>query len=423
MRARRACCVLSPALALCLAGVAEAQEAPAPAAEAALEDAADAHRLGSDDGIAGVIRGRDLIFRNPATRKLLPREALETMEHWRQAAFHRLGLDVTLAYDSLAMGAINDAADWGAMSGDASLALRWQINSDDGPRPLAIAARIRHRHAFTDLAPSELRAATGAIWGFVDGFTDAELEVPELYVEQQFFERRLLVRYGQMAIDDLLDDHRMRNPKRSFLNQAFSSSPAVGFPGAGLGLVVRWKSPRGWDATVAASNIESINLNDEAEWSFDADALFGAAQLGYGFEGLHGLPARIQLMAWRADALPDFSLSSGRGASLTVEQQWPGRLRSYIRYAWSDGEAAAAGQLVAAGFSRAVGGLHRIGAALGAGNASSDRHRWQGVLELFYRHQLGPIHISPDLQFTVGDGIGGDGDWLLIGGLRIGVVF
>ena len=372
----------------------------------------------SADGIDGTLWHRHSLFVSRARERDGLAEWLKPMEE--------RGIHAVLTYDALAMGAIHDGEGRGAASGDLGLSVRWHINDEDSKRPLVLAARLRKRHRIGGgLTPSELRGETGALWGYVDGFNDAGTEVPELYLQQRFLGERLLVRYGQMAIDDLLDDHRMRSPKRSFLNQAFSSSPAVGLPGTSLGLTSRWESPRGWDVTLAFSNIESTNLNDEANWSFDTEALFQALQFGRNFKGLCDLPARLQVLGWNADALPDQDLASGRGLSLTVEQKWAGGWGSFLRYAWSDGEAAPVSQLAALGISRLTGedALNRLGLAVAIGESSDDRHRSQTSLEFFYRHQLHRIHITPDVQVSFGDDIGGGRDWLVLAGIRVGMTF
>ena len=369
---------------------------------------------GSADGVSGAIHGRNWLFRHQET---LPGQ--ETLRWWH-------GVEAAFTYDALAMGALNNHMEEAGMSGEAALSLRWQINADDAPRPLALAVRVRSRDTLGGgLAPSELRGETGALWGYADGFNDSGVEIPELYFQQRFFDDRLMVRYGQMSIDDLLDDHTMRSAKKSFLNQAFSSSPAVGLPGAGLGVVTRWTSPRGWDLTLAASNVESTNLEDETSWRFDADALFEAVQLGYRFKGLQGLPARLQLLGWNADPLPRFAVDTGRGASLTAEQKWSGGWNSYVRYAWSDGGAATASSLFAAGINRAAGndGQDRLGIAAATGESSAESGHRQHTVEVYYRWQAGRVQITPDFQLNFGDGIGGAGDWVALAGLRAGFAF
>lgn len=368
----------------------------------------------NEDGIAASIAIRDQHWRNPREQRQQRRTA------WMEA----LRLDIVLTYDSLAIGAIGRDDGWGASSGDGTLNLRWQINADTSKAPLSLNMRVRHRHAYSNFAPSQLRKETGALWGHVDGFTDAGFQVPEIFLEDKFFDQRLTLRYGQMTIDDLLDGHQLRSGKRSFMNQAFSSSPAVGFPGSDLGLVVRWESKAGWDLTLGASHLDSTNLSESAEWKFRGGALFTAAQLGYNFKGWDDKPARVQLLGWDSDAMPEFDIQSGRGISLTFEQQLAGRAHTFFRYAWADGEAAVTDHFAAAGVAFDLRQSDRLGVAVAAGSSSTNSSKREGVIECFYRRQIGKsLFITPDVQFVAGDGIGGHADWIVIGGVRAGFTF
>lgn len=378
------------------------------------EDAILAHEKRNEDGIAASIALRDHHWQDA-----------REIRHQRHAAWMQsMGLDLVLSYDSLAMGALGNENSWGASSGDATLNLRWQVNAQASRSPLTLNVRVRHRHAYRDLAPSQLRAETDALWGHVDGFTDAGFQIPEFFLEDKFFDQRLTLRYGQMTIDDLLDGHQLRSAKRSFMNQAFSSSPGVGFPGSDLGLVIQWESPAGWDLTIGASHLDSTNLNESAEWRFRGGALFKAVQLGHNFNGWKGRQARVQLLGWASDALTEFDISPGRGLSLTFEHQLRGRAQGFVRYAWSEGEAAVTSHFAAAGLAFDLRRSDRIGLSIAAGRGSQDSKARQGVIELFYRRSIGKsLLVTPDLQFVAGDGIGAPGGWLIIGGLRFGMTF
>lgn len=377
------------------------------------------HEKRAEDGIAETIHTRDVLIEGESWV-----ESMEKSKKRRTQWMHELRLDVAFTYDSLAMGALNDDDGWGSSSGDATLNVRWQINSDTSKSPLSLNVRVRDREAYSDLAPSELKHETGALWGYVDGFTDAGFQVPEVYLEDKFFAQRLTLRYGRMTIDDLLDGHELRSAKRSFLNQAFSSSPAVAFPGSDLGFVARWEDPSGWDLTLGVSKLASSNLEESSKWRLEGSALFKAMQLGYDFKGLGGRKARAQLLGWNADALPELAIESGSGASLTVEQELAGRARSFVRYAWSDGEGATTEHFAAAGIAVDLRKADRLGFSVAGGTSSKKADTREGVIEVFYRRQVGPaLVITPDIQFVAGDGIGGDSDWLVIGGVRVGFTF
>jgi porin len=369
----------------------------------------------SEDGITAAIDIRDNQFLDSPYEK---RKARRTA--WMQA----LGLDVVFTYDALAMGVVGDDSDWGASSGDATLNLRWQIRPETKKWPLSLNIRMRQRHAYSDLAPSELRRETGTLWGHVDGFTDADFQIPEIYIEHRFFERRLTLRYGQMTIDDLLDGHQLRSAKRSFMNQAVASSPGVGFPGSDTGFIARWQSRDGWDLTLGLTNVDSTNLSESTSWQLLGGALFQGLQLGYTFEGWKGRETRAQVLAWKSDAMEKIDLPHGSGLSFTVEQDFSARTRSFFRYALADGQAAVTSHFASAGIARDFGHSDRLGLALGAGKSSRNSDVWQGVIELFYRRKIGKhLLITPDIQLVGGDGMGGSSNWYLIGGLRTGFTF
>ncbi len=381
-------------------------------------------QAGSVDGIDAAIESRDLLLGHHLMPKVVSEEVAERISGWLDQAAEKWRLEAALSYDALAVGALNDAREWGAASGDLSLSTRWQVIKRESGMPLILAARVRDRHAIGVRSPTDLRRETNALWGYADGFTDAGFEVPELYFEERLFQNRLLLRYGQMAPDDLLDDHRLRSAKRSFLNQAFASSPAVGFPGAGLGWAARWTSPKGWDVTGTLSNLESSNVDERADWSWNADALFAGLQLGMDYEGWRGHAGRLQVLLWNGDGLPSEGLTSSRGTSVTWEQVLDRKTRGFLRYAWSDGDLAPVAHLLAAGVAWDRTEFDRLGVAVATGEPSRVGGQQQTSLELFYRHQVNAsIVITPDLQMAFGNGLGGDRDWLLLAGLRIGVSF
>lgn len=369
-----------------------------------------AHERRNEDGIAAAIAIRDNQHLLHSREQRLARRT-----EWMDA----LGLDAVLTYDSLALGALGSDG-WGAASGDVTMNVRWQINSDTSKAPLSLNLRARHRHAYGDLAASELKSETGTLWGHVDGFTDAGFQIPEIYLEDTFFDQRLTLRYGQMTIDDLLDGHQLRSAKRSFMNQAFASSPAVGFPGSDIGLATRWQSRHGWDITLAASNLAGSNLRESADWKLDGGALFEAAQLGYDFKGPRGRPSRAQLLAWRSDASSELDLQPGRGLSLTLEHDWSAQTRSFFRYAWSDGEAAVTTHFAALGIARDFRKTDRLGLSVAGGQSSRTQDAWESVVEIFYRRQIGKsLLITPDVQFVAGSDAGA----LVIAGIRVGLTF
>lgn len=373
------------------------------------------------DDVAPTLELRDKLDESLGDRSLFP-----SLREFRSASLSWLdeeaGLKVTANYDLLGQATLGLGGDLGASAGDLSVSGLWRLPLDSRDEPLQLSFRFRHRHALSSLPPSDLRERSGLLWGTTDGFTDAGFQVPDFFLTETFLDRKLGIRFGQMTIDSLLDDHRLRSAKRLFLNQAFSANPAVAFPSFGAGATVWWRSPSGWDVTVAASNVQGTRQTDQVDWNLSSSALFEAAQVGWTFDGLNDERARIQLLGWHSDAIPEEDLPEGEGVSLTVEQDGlPERSRLFVRAAWSSGEATRASRFGAVGWGREMRKFDFLGFGVGAGQASQGGG-WQGSVEGFYRWQASPeLTVTPDLQVVFGESLRGDSDLpILVFGLRGG---
>ena len=372
------------------------------------------HR-GSLDGIAGEISRSDNISSSRGPR-ILP-------DAWRSAGHslaERLHLKFALSYDALAIGTLADGTH-GAASADAALSVRWQALPESSRWPLALSVRIRDRHAFTDGPPSAVASGQGLLWRLVDGFNNNGFEVPELFLEQHLLQNRLLLRWGQMGADELLDDHPLRSAKQSFLNQAFSSSPATGFPGTGLGLAARWLFHQSADLTITASNVQSSNVSDDGRWLLRSESLFQGLQAGWNFH--HG--QRLQALAWRTDGLPGESSSADRGISLTWSLTNPtSDTRWFARAAFADGGTASATHFAALGTSFKVRSSDRLGFAISLGRNTLTDTSWQSAAESFYRWQLTKdVQITAFSQLVTGHHVAHNNGWLAAAGLRLGCRF
>ena len=368
---------------------------------------------GAADGIAETVA--EPMRRNAALPHLLPPEWSRPV---RTAAAEHLGLSFALTHASLAIGKQGGGDADGAASGESALSLRWHLpvfRQPDGP---VLAARVRMRQRWSDAAPSTMGSADGLLWRLVDGFTDRGWELPEFYVEDRLPWKGWLLRLGQMAPDDLLDDHPLRSARRSFLNQAFSSSPAVGFPGTGGGAALRWEGDGGWDVTATASNMQSSNIGDDGRWRLGATELFQGLQFGRDI----GTDARLQILLWRTDGLASEGTGADRGVSLTVSRDGGGGTSGFARLAFAEGGTAAVRVFGAAGISRPAGRAGQWGLALAAGRAAVGDDDWQGAAEGFWRQRLAAdCFLTGFAQAMVGDGV--TRGWVAAGGVRLTLEF
>jgi hypothetical protein len=382
--------------------------------------AADPSTAGTEtDDIAANLERTD---ESAATRDLgFLEDFSERREEWRK----RIGLDSSVTYHALGMAALlgNDVPS--AAGGDLTLQGIWAPGKNWRDNPLQLRFRLRHRHGCGDTAPSGLDEELGTLWGVTDGFTDRGFEVPDFYLRQKFVGSGLELRYGQMTIDSQLDAHALEGAKQSFLNQAFSSNPAVAFPRFGAGFTLAREFRSGLDLTLGTTNVQGTENGDDVDFDFDSSELFSAIQLGYDFKACDQRDSRLQLLLWHSDAVSSADRQDGQGASFTFEQELAGDvIRVFARIAWSNGGAADVGALVAGGIGWRRREDDLLGISAGCGRGSEGGHPVQAVIECFYRWQPREgLHITPDIQILAGEDFSDSPGLRFLAGIRTGFEF
>jgi hypothetical protein len=375
----------------------------------------------SDDVVDSISRRNKLnnLFGNRTPRWL------DSYQLTRDKWLERANLEIGAIYSVAGMSSIgNGSPDYG-VSGDLTISGVWHLGGDKWDRPFDLRFRVRDRHAIGGKAASELfNDSGGVLWNMIDGFSNAGFEIPDFQLVQHLPLRGIEIRYGQMTIDSQFDRHGLRSSKQAFLNRAFSSNPAVAFPRFGTGATILWKpDDRGFDFTLGGTSVQGSQNGNQVDLKLASSSFFTAAQFGRDFK-IDGNPARFQAMLWHSDALEEENLPAGKGFSLTYEHWLPSKdARMFLRTAWADSEATATDRMITAGFAVDRCKNDLFGFALGAGRDSSGSDDWQGVLETFYRRQVGPtFQVTPAAQLIFGSGLE-DHPVRFIFGLRGQLVF
>jgi len=354
-----------------------------------------------------------------------PPRWLESARKTRDGWLEQIGLNIGASYHVAGLVAFGGDEDVSGFSGDLTVEGTWQLIGKKWNRPLDLHFRVRHRHELGSRAASEVAEDSGGLlWNLTSGFSNAGLEVPDFKLVQHFPDRNLDLIYGQMTIDALFDRHSLRSAKRAFMNRAFSKNPAAGFPRFGTGVAMVWNPDNGFDLTVGASSVQGTQNGDQVDFDLGSGDLFTAAQLGYDFT-FRGNPARLQAMVWHADPVEHARVPEGEGVSLTFEH-WlaSSNNRLFVRLAWADGAASDTDRFIAAGFATGRRENDLFGLAIGAGRDSFRSGDWQGVVETFYRWQIGPHFIlTPSAQVVFGNGLQPDHPFRLVAGIKGAVTF
>jgi hypothetical protein len=227
-----------------------------------------------------------------------------------------------------------------------------------------------------------------------------------------------------MVIDSQLDGQPVGGAKTAFHNRAFSSNPAAAFPRLGAGATIAWDPEGPWDFVYAVTTVQGSQAGDQVDFQFSSSDYFQALQFGFDFPGTDPGPSRLQLMLWHSDAPPDTDLVAGQGLSLTYSHRFdPPILAAFCRFAYGGGGATDADLLLVGGVTANRSDSEVVGLGLGIGQGTTTGD-WNGILEGFYRKQIGK-HGSAALnsQLLVGEGFLDGGDVRLIIGTSARIVF
>lgn len=377
----------------------------------------------SQDSIEGEIQGRDEVAYDPTKRSFFPDgyyKYRDMLGGWER----KHGLELTFSYDIVGQRYLDDEDRFGGLAGDASLSGRWLLFGANADRPIYLTFRVRSRNALTANPPSAISSEAGLFWKTVDGFNDSGFQIPSMYFSQELRKREIILRYGQFSIDHFFDNHRFRGAKKFFLNQSFSSNPAVNFPSFGAGAILQWNPSERWELIGGVSNIQGTEQGKEVDFDLTSTALFESIQGRYQFSGLAGHKAELGVMVWHSDSIEEDAVPEGRGISLTIGHDGFSPGEGFVfRYAFSDGESTSTDQIVFAGYGKDVHSYDHIGVGI-SGGRSSVTGDWQVWLESYYRWRVSKeLMITPDLQIIAGEDIGSSSNVCLVAGLRVGIVF
>jgi carbohydrate-selective porin OprB len=331
------------------------------------------------------------------------------------------GIDLGMAYTSLAQIATRGSGDRNAWSGDFDVFGRWRIGDQDN-NPGAVGFAAEQRHRLGQITPRDLGRQTGSLWRTTKGFNSQDLALVQLWWEQHLLENRVRIRAGKLDPSNHYNGNRFQNQNTAFMSTAFSANPARNFPSNGIGASMRiipndhfyvamgLHDTNGTKTTTGLSNLR-------------ADTLFYALELGLTpqFEDLG--PGRYRFTYWYTGE----DGNSGDGFAFSAEQDLGNGVIPFLRYGYQDGGQSTARHLVAGGvgIQNAIGRKRDLlGIGVAWGEPDNDELRDQYLFETFYRIQLNPrIQLTPGYQVIFDPSRNPDQDVVGVFELRLRITF
>lgn len=307
----------------------------------------------------------------------------------------RLGFANTFLFQQASGG----PGERGAGAGDIDFLARWTAIGAGTKDTGILAFAAEYRFQIGDQTPSALGSQIGTLLPTTNGFSERPPVVKELYWDQRLFDDRFRFGVGRIDPESLFGGHRLQSANTFFLNKAFSSNPAVSYPGPGAAIAAQVKPTPWLYLTAGLTDANGSATTGNLRGFLDDDEYLTFAEIGLTptIEGLG--TGRYRLAVWHIDERDAAGKPSDEGVTLSCDQDLGERFIVFARYGHADGGATGVSDSVqgGVGIKDVLGKENMLGIAAAWSKPEDSSKRDEKVIELFQRFQ-----VTETTQFTVG---------------------
>lgn len=344
------------------------------------------------------------------------------LDRWADATNLRFGIAHTMLFQQATGG----PGTRHAASGDLDLLARWTAIGAGTKDTGVLVAAGEYRYQIGDQPPSALGGQIGTLVSTTNGFSERPMVVKELYWDQRLFDDRVRFGVGRIDAENMFGGHRLQSANMFFLNKAFSSNPAIAFPGTGLAAALNVKPAPWWYVTagITDANGSATTGNFEGFFRDHEYLLFTEAALLPTIEGLGA--GRYRLALWQIDAREAAGRPSDSGITLSCDQNLGESWLAFFRYGYADADVTNVAHSMQCGAAlRGFPGKDQLFGLAAAWSApADDRLRAETTVEVFQRLQLtGVTQLTLGVQMIVDPGRALDDDVVGVFSVRLRITF
>jgi porin len=395
------------AVALLFPGIAEAENAPAPAEPVPLTIyGIESSNLDSDlsPGEATTVTPAELddihVPQNGYLESFGVRSPLRYLIDPLDDLYNKTGLRIGVANTMLFLQPMGGQSSRYGAAGDLDLMGSWTLIGRGTEDTGRLVFTGEYRYEIGAQPPSRVGGQAGTLVAPTGTFNDRGWVIRDAYWIQRLLHGKIRILFGRADISDYMGAHWLQNVNNSFINRNFSANAAIPFPGHGPMLGISIRPTDEFYLTAGAINAYSDSTLPEVSSVFSEWDLFTMAEAGYTptFRGLG--EGRYAFAMWHMDARGRDNLPSDYGMTFIADQNLTKNLQVFARYSYSDGRllniqnSAQAGL----GYNGLFGRTNDLtGAALAVTFPQRPPTRNEAVVEVFHRFQL-----AANTQFSVG---------------------
>jgi len=365
---------------------------------------------------------------------LLDTNLLKSWEDWKADIADRSGLSFGLDYNALGFAATDSLGDDTSASGAFRLFGTWNFIGRGTKNTGGIVFKVEHRHAYTDVAPSEFGSELGYAGVINAVFSDQGWRATHLHWRQGFSDGRGVAYAGFLDVTDYVDVYALASPWTAFGNLAFENGSGTigGMPDGAFGAMVGGFISGNIYATsgIADANGDATDLTGELNSFFDDFETFKSLEIGWtSSQPELFLMNNIHVTFWQIDERTEAGTPDGWGvafsASGTVGEAWI----PFIRGGWAEDGGSLYQAALAVGFGyqpKGVSNMLGVGLHLSRPNESTFGADLEDQFtgEIFYKLQVSNnFEVTPSVQVLGNPAFNPDEDLIGLFGLRARMAF
>jgi len=307
-----------------------------------------------------------------------------------------------------------------AWSGLLRLTAEWDLVGRGTENHGGFVLTLDQRHAFTDVAPSDLGFEAG--YAGVTGtlMSGVETVIVNLNWAQALNESRAGLLIGRFDPSDYMNVLGYANPWTSFQNLAVLLEASVAFPdaswGAGAG---SWIGDQWW----VSGTVNDANgaLTDDLELFEGGSELFSQLSWGWSPSKEDRFLKSVTMSAWHVDDRDEAGIEEAEGLTFSTNWTWSNTWMIFFRAGYSDGAAPIYNQSATVGFMRRFNYRSDLtGVGINWGDPPDDALGDQLTVEAFYRIQIAQnLAITPSVQYLKDPALNPVDDEIWVTGLRL----
>lgn len=282
----------------------------------------------------------------------------------------------------------------------------WRLFGKSDETHGSFVFKIENRHNMTSgVPPRNLGYEAGSALSTAS-FKDMGWGLTNFYWKQIFKDKWLSIVVGQMDPGDWTDLFPQLNSYVFYMNEAFFNNPGMALPNQGFGFAAKsylYKQNIYVEAGIHDANGEpNISFSYIFDSFFNTREFFSWIEAGWEPSDKLSLGEGIHLTYWYQDPRTEANTKESWGFCFSASRYIGSGLNPFIRFAYSEGDAAIMHHLAIVGL---VANFYRhdyMGIGINWGGPSDTSKRDQYGLEAFYSFQITQhFNVTPDLQMTV----------------------